>query len=130
MISAMASSPGVGFLQPYAAGIEKDQHVATRRAGGTKQADQLGAVDFTEGATHEATFLSRHHHFIPVYRRAADDHAVIELLRQIEDCQMRAGFALGRSDDFGKTARVDQPGDPVPGARLVPAHGLRLLMAG
>ena len=37
---------------------------------------------------------------------------------------MRADLALLRADEFGKAARIDQTGDPAPGARLVPAHCL------
>ncbi|MFK4619771.1 hypothetical protein ABIF50_003048 [Bradyrhizobium diazoefficiens] len=95
----------------------------TRRA---QEAGELGAVDFAEGAAHEASLLRGNEHRRPLQAATADDDTVVELLRQVEDRKMRADLAQLGADVFGKAAGIDQRVDALPGARLVPAQRSRV----
>ena len=79
-------------------------------------------MDLTEGAAHEASLLRCDEHRRAVQAAAADDDAVVELLRQAEDRQMRADLAQFRSDEFGKAARIDAD------RRLLAARSMKDLM--
>src|SRR6201996_1286730 len=112
---------GIGLLQPNTTGIEQHQYRhRTEIARSAQQAGQLGAMHLTEGAAHEAPFLRGDENRLAVEATAPDDHAVVELLRQIEQRQVRARFALCGADKFIEAAGVEQSIDTLPCGCLIP----------
>src|SRR5258706_6514735 len=80
-------------------------------------------MDLAEGAAHESALLCRDEDGVATESGAANDHAIVELLRQVEDRQMRAGFALFGADDLGESAGIDEGCHALAGARFEPAQG-------
>src|SRR5207247_9249930 len=71
---------GIGLLKPHAAGVEQDQHVMLEPARRSQQPGELGAMNFTESAAHEAPLLRGDEHRSTVQAAGADDDTVVELL--------------------------------------------------
>src|ERR1700712_3512876 len=87
-------------------------------------------MHFAKGAAHEAAFLRCNEDRFAAQRSLADDHAVIELLGQIENIKMRAHLALFRPDELMKAAGIEQRGDAFARADLVPADRCRIVQEG
>ena len=125
MISEIASSPGIRFLKPDAAGIEQQQHGAEAAlsgavAGGPQQAHELRAMDFAERAAEKPAVLRRHEDLLAIKAAAAHHDAVIERACEVELGKVRAHGALLRPKKLDEALGVEQPGDALAGRGLVP----------
>src|SRR4051794_30069852 len=90
----------IRLLQADAAGIEQDQDGdRADLTRGAEEPGQLGTVHLAKRATHEAAFLRSDEHRRVVEAAVTDDDAVVELLGKVEYLQMRADFALLRSNE-------------------------------
>ena len=65
-------------------------------------------MHLAEGAAHEAAFLRGKEHRLSSKRAAPDDHAIVELRRQVEHREVRARFALFGADELREAAGVEQ----------------------
>src|SRR5262249_23170237 len=73
---------------------------------------------------HEAALLGRHEDGLADELAAPNHDAVIELLGQVEQIEVRAGFALLRSDELLEAADIEQQSNSIAGGGLVPARRL------
>ena len=123
MISAMASSPALASCSrtpPVSNRIRTG--IGPKVARGPQEPHELRPVDLADGAAHEPALLRGDPD--KGGRRAGRVRpidAIVELLRQIEDGEMRAGLPLLRPDELGETSGIEQKLDAPARRKLVPA---------
>ena len=107
-----------GFMGGAVGEVHGAKLVGLLLNGALEQADQFGAVHFTDRTTHETALLRCCKHLGAVERTASDHNAVVKRHRRIELPQMRADDAFRRRQEFFKTVGVEHLRDAFTGIRF------------